>query len=195
MYTSVWHMRSSQWQLLILSPYGHNNASWNKNRIKILEQPAASSLYVVKWLLHPENYTLKMEKAFSSKIFVPIYQWTQQCSWEDCKVNANHCENLKSHTGHFKVWGHPHVIPSPSPIQSRFTSQLSFFCLYTNQHADLVNSSLTKQAKPLSHSLLLCLPPQTKKTAPCKRDYLQEAQSISSVNQPMTEQVDHQWPE
>jgi len=65
-----------------------------------------------------------------------------------------------------EVWGHPHVIPSPSPIQSRFTSQLSFFCPYNHQHADLVNSSLTKQVKLLSHSLLLCLLPRTKKTAP-----------------------------
>jgi len=39
------------------------------------------------------------------------------------------------------MWGHLHVIPSP--IQSRLTSQLSFVCPYTNQHSDLVNSSLT----------------------------------------------------
>ena len=46
------------------------------------------------------------------------------------------------------MWGHPHVIPSP--IQSRFTSQLSFLCPHTNQHTDLVNSSLTTTAH---HSL------------------------------------------
>ena len=73
MYISVWHLKFSQWQLLILSPYGHNSASWNKNRIKILEQPAASSLYGVKvTFASKKNYTLKMEKEFSSKIFVPI---------------------------------------------------------------------------------------------------------------------------
>ena len=39
------------------------------------------------------------------------------------------------------MWGHPHVIPSP--IQSCFTSQLSILFPYSNQHTDLVNSSLT----------------------------------------------------
>jgi len=43
-----------------------------------------------------------MKKAFSSKIFVPIYQWTKQYNWEDFKFNTNHCENLKSQTGHLK---------------------------------------------------------------------------------------------
>jgi hypothetical protein len=54
------------------------------------------------------NLYPKDGKAFSSKIFVPIYQWTQY-NWEDCKVNTNHCENLKSHKGHFKateLWQH-----------------------------------------------------------------------------------------
>jgi len=49
---------------------------------------------------------------------------------------------------HNLVWGHPHVIPSP--IQSHFTSQLSFLCPYTNQRFDPVNSSLTTTA---NHSL------------------------------------------
>ena len=39
------------------------------------------------------------------------------------------------------MWGHPHV--TPSPIQSRFTSQLSFLCPYTNQHTDPAKSILT----------------------------------------------------
>ena len=47
-----------------------------------------------------------------------------------------------------RVCGHPHVIPSP-PIQSCFTSQLSFLCPYTNQHT-IVNNSLTHTA---NHSL------------------------------------------
>jgi len=42
------------------------------------------------------------------------------------------------------MWGHPHVIPSP--IQSCFTSQLSFLCPYTHQHTDQDNSSLTTTA-------------------------------------------------
>jgi len=46
----------------------------------------------------------------------------------------------------FTLWGHPHVIPSPSPIQSRFTSQLSFLCLHTNPHTDPDNSNLTTTA-------------------------------------------------
>jgi len=46
------------------------------------------------------------------------------------------------------VWGHPHVIPSP--VQSRFTSQLSVLCPHTNQHSDLVNSPLTATG---NHSL------------------------------------------
>ena len=46
------------------------------------------------------------------------------------------------------MWGHPHVIPSP--IQSRFTAQLSILSPYNNQHSDLVNSSLTTTA---NHSL------------------------------------------
>jgi hypothetical protein len=87
------------------------------------------------------------------------------------------------------MWGHPHVIPSL--IQSRFTSQLSFLCPYTSQHIDLVNSSLTTTA---NHSLTspFSLLPQTKKTAPDKRNYLLEATPISSANQPMAEQADQQ---
>jgi len=42
------------------------------------------------------------------------------------------------------MWGHPHVIPCP--IKSHFTSQFSFLCPDTNQHSDLVNSSLTTTA-------------------------------------------------
>ena len=80
------------------------------------------------------------------------------------------------------LWGHPHVIPSPSPIQSHFTSQLSFFCLYTHQHADLVNSSLTKQAKPLSHSLLLCLLPQRKRTSASETTFMKPRPSALSTN-------------
>jgi hypothetical protein len=36
-------LKSSQFQLLILSPYGQNNVSRNKSRITILDQPAVSS--------------------------------------------------------------------------------------------------------------------------------------------------------
>jgi len=49
----------------------------------------------------------------------------------------SHKKNLRD------LWGHPHVIPSPSPIQSRFTSQLSFLRLHTNPHTDPDNSNLT----------------------------------------------------
>ena len=49
-------------------------------------------------------------------------------------------------------------------------------------------------SKPLSHSLLLCLLPQTNETSPDKRNYLLEATPISSANQPMAEQADQQWP-
>jgi hypothetical protein len=45
--------------------------------------------------LYPEE-----GKAVSSKIFVPIYQSRQQYNSEDCKLNTNHCEDLKSHTGY-----------------------------------------------------------------------------------------------
>jgi len=83
------------------------------------------------------------------------------------------------------MWGHPHVIPSP-PIQSCFTSQLSFLYPYTNQHTDLVNSSLTHTATILS--LPPCLSTSTtKKTTPDKQNYLLEATPISSANQPMAE--------
>ena len=73
------------------------------------------------------------------------------------------------------------------------TLQLSFLCPYTKQHTDLVNSRLTATAK-YSPSLLLCLLPQTNKTAPDKRNYILEATPISSANQPMAEQADQQWP-
>jgi hypothetical protein len=56
-----------------------------------------------EWLLHPENYNQTMEKTFSSKMFAPIYQWTQQYNWEDVKFNTNHCGNLKSHNSHLKA--------------------------------------------------------------------------------------------
>ena len=58
-------------------------------------------------------------------------------------------------------------------------------------HTDLVNSNLTTTANH-SHSLLLCLLPLTKKTAPCKQNYLQEAMPTSSTNQPMAEQAGQQ---
>ena len=51
---------------------------------------------------------------------------------------------------------------------------------------------LNRHSKPLSHSLLLCLLPQTKKMAHDKRNYLLEATPISSANQPMAEQADQQ---
>ena len=41
---------------------------------------------------------------------------------------------------------------------------------------------LNHHSKPLSHSLLLCLLPQTKKMAPDKQNYLLEAMPISSAN-------------
>ena len=53
---------------------------------------------------------------------------------------------------------------------------------------------LNRHSKPLSHSLLPCLLPQTNKTAPDKQNYRLEAKPISSANQPMAEQVDQQWP-
>jgi len=63
------------------------------------------------------------------------------------------------------VWGHLHV--TPSPIQSHFTSQLSFLCPYTNQHTDLANSILTTTG---NHSLTPSFSAysQTKETAPGK---------------------------
>ena len=90
------------------------------------------------------------------------------------------------------MWGHPHVIPSP-PSQSCFTSQLSFLCPYTHQNTDLANSILTTTG---NHSLTLSFLVyfQTKNTVPGKRNYLLEATPISSVEQPMTEQADQQWP-
>jgi len=51
---------------------------------------------------------------------------------------------------------------------------------------------LNHHSKQLSHSRLLSLLPQTKKTAPDKRNYLLEATPISSANQPMAEQADQQ---
>jgi len=59
-----------------------------------------------------------------------------------------------------RLWVHPHVISSPFPIQSCFTSHLSFFCPFTSQHTDLVNSSLTTTA---SHSLSPSFSTSTKK--------------------------------
>ena len=51
---------------------------------------------------------------------------------------------------------------------------------------------LNRHSKPLSHSFLLCLLLQTKKTAPDKRNYILEATAVSSANQPMAEQADQQ---
>ena len=51
------------------------------------------------------------------------------------------------------MWGHTHI--TPSPIQSRFTSQLSFLCPYTNQHTDSANSILTTTG---NHSLIPSFP-------------------------------------
>jgi len=87
------------------------------------------------------------------------------------------------------LWGHQHV--TPSPIQSRFASQLSFLCPYTNQHTDPANSILTTTG---NHSLTPSFSVyfQTKKTAPGNQNYLLEATPISSANQPMAEQADQQ---
>jgi len=58
--------------------------------------------------------------------------------------------------------GHPHVIPSPT--QSSITSQLTFLCPYTNQHSDLVNSSLTTTANhSLTPSFSVCFHKQRKR--------------------------------
>jgi len=87
------------------------------------------------------------------------------------------------------MWGHPHV--TPSPIQSRFTSQLSFLCLYTNQHTDPANSILTTTG---NHSLTPSFSVyfQTKKTAPGKQNYTQQAMPTSSANQLMAQQTGQQ---
>ena len=83
------------------------------------------------------------------------------------------------------MWGHPHV--TPSPIQSRFTSQLSFLCPYTSQHTDLANSILTTTG---NHSFTPSFSVyfQTKETAPGKRNYTQQATPMSSANQLIAEQ-------
>jgi hypothetical protein len=57
---------------------------------------------------------------------------------------------------------------------------------------DIRRLKVKHHSKPLSHSLLLCLLPQTKKMAPDKRKYLLEATPISSANQPMAEEADQQ---
>jgi len=51
------------------------------------------------------------------------------------------------------LWGHPHVIPSP--IQFRFTSQLSFFCPYTNQNHITTINLLDAELNPIWNLLTL----------------------------------------
>ena len=87
------------------------------------------------------------------------------------------------------MWEHPHV--TPPLIQSRFTSQLSFLCPYTNQHTDQANSILTTTG---NHSLTPSFSVyfQTKETAPGKWNYTQQAMPTSSANQLMAEQTGQQ---
>ena len=75
------------------------------------------------------------------------------------------------------MWGHPHCS--------------SILC-HTNQHTDLVNSSLITTA---NHSLTPSFSGYFHKQCKwplCKRNYLQEATPISSVDQPMAEQAGQQ---
>ena len=75
------------------------------------------------------------------------------------------------------MWGHPHCT--------------SILC-HTNQHTDLVNSSLITTA---NHSLTPSFSGYFHKQCKwplCKRNYLQEATPISSVDQPMAEQAGQQ---
>ena len=87
------------------------------------------------------------------------FQWSCWRRWRCC--NRKVTLILALYFGH--VWGHPHV--TPSPIQSRFTSQLSFLCPYTNQHTDPANSILTTTG---NHSLTPSFSVyfQTKETTP-----------------------------